>query len=148
MRVTRMIGLGLAAVLLAATTPSTFAAPRIDCRGTSDAFGVNTMVSSSVVIAGGFGNGAFAIDNHSALTANVTFNLFIEYADGMMQQLTGLGSPVTLGPGQSLVQFISFIVPLNAAQGQALFACKACASFRGVPPSSVFGLHTTNFTVQ
>ncbi len=109
MRITKVIGLGLAAVLIAAATPDAFAPRPVDCPGTSDTIEVQTRVTPPVVFPGGFGNGDFAISNHHAsLTASVSFNVSIEFADGMIQRLTGLGSPVTLGPGQSIVQFISF----------------------------------------
>ena len=42
----------------------------------------------------------------------------------------------------------TFIVPPNAALGQAIFTCTACATFQGVPPSRVFGSDHSAFTVQ
>ncbi len=151
MRVASVIGFGLAAVLVTASTPGAFAPQDTDCRDNrrSDAFEVQTSVGPpSVVFPGGFGNGAFSIDNHSSIAASVEFSVFIEFADGTIQPLTGLGSPVTLGPGQGIVQFITFIVPPNAATGQAIFTCRACATFQGVPPSRASGIDQSTFTVQ
>ena len=62
MRATSVIGLGLAAVLIAATPPVAFAPAHADCR-VSDAFeiDVQTRVTPPVVFPGGFGNGDFSI---------------------------------------------------------------------------------------
>ncbi len=146
-----VIGVGFAAVLVAATTPGAFA-PTSDfnCTGVSDALEVQTSVGPpSVVFPGGFGNGAFSIGNHHpSVTASVQFNVFIEFTGGVIQRLTGLGSPVTLGPGQAFVQFITFIVPSSAPSGPAVLTCRACATFQGVPPSRAFAFHNSTFTVQ
>jgi len=142
--------LALLVELVAVTTLGAFGSQATDCPRTNDTFiDVNTNVGSQVVAPGSFGSGDIFIgNNHSSMSASVTFEVTIEYADGMIQQLGVPGSPAMLGPGGGIVQFLTFFVPTNAASGQAVLTCRACATFMGATPSHAFGIHRSTFTVQ
>ena len=71
---------------------------------------VGVLVSSPTVFPGGLGSADVVIQNdHPFITANVEFNVAIIFSDGMVQPLTGLGSPITLPPGSGLFLGIAFI---------------------------------------
>jgi hypothetical protein len=82
-----------------------------------------------VVLPGGFGDVACAVEN---LTADTTLTVIIEgrivYSDGITQTILRRRQPEILAPESTLINFIFFAVPVDAAPGTATFYCTASAA--------------------
>ena len=83
----------------------------------------------STVHPGGFGDVACAVEN---LTADTTLGVLIEgtvvYSDGRPQTILRRRQPEILVAGSTLIDFILFAIPLDAAPGTAKFLCTASAT--------------------
>lgn len=67
--------------------------------------------------------GGCQIDNLSGERLLVHFTTYVTYADGSVQSFRINQPPTVLGPGESFVLLIFFLVPEDAALGTATFTC-------------------------
>lgn len=111
------------ALLLALAAVPAFAA---------DLVHVSTRVSSPSASRGGANQGEVLIENVVNSDVRVRLTVKVVYADGTVQQLTGISDPGTLGPGGGYVQSVYFVIPPDAALGPANFVAEVTASSGGL----------------
>ena len=102
------------------------------CAANADLITVTTHVSSAAVTPGGSNHGEILITNNSTGDVRVSVTAQVVYADGMVQALSGLGDPGVLPPGGGFAMSIAFIIPMDAAVGQATFTATATAASGGL----------------
>lgn len=102
------------------------------CAANADLVTVSTHVSSPAANQGGSNHGDILITNNSTGDVRVGLTAQVVYADGMVQTLSGLGDPGVLPPGGGFAMSITFIIPVDAAVGQATFTATVTASSGGL----------------
>jgi hypothetical protein len=112
-------------VLLAVATTPVFAAP-------ADLVNVTTHVSQPSASPGGANQGEVVIENKVNSNVRVRMACRVVFADGSVQQLSGIADPGTLAPGGGYVQSIYFIIPPDAPPGPASFIADISAASGGL----------------
>ncbi|HEX6084405.1 MAG TPA: hypothetical protein VF266_07760 [Thermoanaerobaculia bacterium] len=112
------------ALLAVATTPA-FGAP-------ADLVHVTTHVSQPSASPGGANEGEVLIENITSSNVRVRMTCRVVWADGSVQQLSGIADPGTLAPGGGYIQSIYFIIPPDAPPGPASFIADVSAASGGL----------------
>jgi len=112
-------------VLLAVATAPAFGAP-------ADLVRVTTHVSQPSASPGGANQGEVLIENITASNVRVRMTCRVVWANGSVQQLSGIADPGTIAPGGGYVQSIYFIIPPDAPPGPANFIADISAASGGL----------------
>ena len=110
------------ALLLALVSVPVFAA---------DVVTMTTSVSHPTAAQGGANEGTVLINNNTNGDVRVRLDVRVIYSNGVVQRLTGISDPGTLGPGGGYFQSVYFIIPPDASLGTARFVAEVSASASG-----------------
>ena len=94
----------------------------------ADLVTVNTHVTNPVANANGANSGDILITNIHTADVRVSLTVRVVYANGMVQNLTGITDPGTLAPGDGAAVFVHFVIPPDAPLGLATFTADVTAT--------------------